>query len=1079
MASIISAVLGDLISRSISFAVGKCYDRRREGTLPDNQQRLRRVLLRIQATVEEAERRRVTNQAMLRQLQVLREGMYRGYYLLNAIDKTQDREGSRHGHSSFALSEFNPAKRLCILPATTTTTTTTTVASYTGREAEAKLREVLVDLERMAGDMKELVLLLSCYPLLLREPCSTYQWVENRMFGREAEQERIVSFLLEPPGPPGAGTQDLGVLPVFGRTGVGKSTLVEHVCCDERVRSHFSRIVFFSKMINAMDENLHLPLLGYSGAMRHRNDLASTGSSLVVIELHGDVEESTWRRTLSTLLKGEGTAPVSKIVVTGRSEKIAVFGTVKALELKPLPREAFWYFFKMIALGSTDAGEQPELTSVSMELADQMNGSFTYANVIGGLLRGNLGAPFWHKVLKRIKDHTNMHLLLFGEHPSDLIAKDRPVYLWRLPRADSRIVVYSCYQECSSAPQHDLPKITAQDVHAGRATPRGKFEILLWRSHIPPCYSYVLRCGVQTPSSSPALLVPFTPAFAMEALVSAVVGDLISRTIFFAVDRCCHRRRKAGGTEDGPQRRLRRLLLRVQVVVEEADRRHVTNQAMLRQLQLMRGAVYRGYYLLTALSRRRHHQSVVMQDKAAQDREVSRHDRSFALSQFNPAKRLCTSIPVPAITKTTTTTSTRHEGDAEAELEEVLDGLERMASDMKELAVFLSCYPPTRREPYRAHLWLEKRMFGREDHRLLAGARACTRRGRSRLPVIGRAGVGKSTLVEHVCLDDRVRSHFSLIVFFGKGNVVKHGDRSPRDLGDSRRITKHRDPGSAGKSLVIIELAGEVDELHSWWRRTLSTLTGRRTSPAVSKIIVMSRSEKIASLGTTQALELKLLPREAYWYFFKTIAFGSMDAEDQPELGSVCMEMADQLNRSFIGANLFGGLLRANPCPRFWHKVLKGFKHYTSMHRLLFGASIRSPTERSASVLVEITQDYYYQSCSGHHHDMPKITLNDVHIGSATPPPGQFQLLAWRSHIPPCYSYFLNCRVQTSSTLLHIPPENKQNRHRQARLNSILLKTTSSVVLVAYSYYQLGSGQHQHDMPKITLNDVHIGSATP
>ncbi|KAJ1285166.1 hypothetical protein BS78_03G259300 [Paspalum vaginatum] len=509
MASIISAVLGDLISRSISFAVDKCYyHRRREGTLPDNLQRLRRVLLRIQATVEEAERRRVTNQAMLRQLQVMREGMYRGYYLLNAVDKAQDREVSRHGHSSFALSEFNPAKRLCILSATTTAKTTTVVASYAGREAERKLREVLVDLERMAGDMKELVLFLSGYPPLLREPCSTYQWVENRMFGREAEQERIVSFLLEPPGPPGPGTQDLGVLPVFGRARVGKSTLVEHVCCDERVRSHFSTVVFFSKMINAMDENLQLAPLGYSGAMRHRNDLASTGSSLVVIELHGDVDEGTWRRTLSTLIKGEHTAPVSKIVVTGRSEKIAGFGTVKALELKPLPREAFWYFFKMVALGNTDAVEQPELTSVSMEMAEQMEGSFTYANVIGGLLRGNLGAPFWHRVLKRIKDHTSMHLLLFGDHPVGLMSKDRPVYLWRLPRTGgSTIVAYSCYQELSSAPQHDLPKITAQDVHAGSATPRGNVEILLWRSHIPPYYSYVLRCGVRTPSS-PALVSP-------------------------------------------------------------------------------------------------------------------------------------------------------------------------------------------------------------------------------------------------------------------------------------------------------------------------------------------------------------------------------------------------------------------------------------------------------------------------------------------------------------------------------------------------------------------------------------------
>ncbi|KAF8678613.1 hypothetical protein HU200_046232 [Digitaria exilis] len=88
----------------------------------------------------------------------------------------------------------------------------------------------------------------------------------------------------------------------------------------------------------------------------------------------------------------------------------------------------------------------------------------------------------------------------------------------------------------------------------------------------------------------------------METLVSAIVGDLISRSISFVVDRFCDRRRVGGGgiDQDSPKR-LRRALVRVQAVVEEADRRRVTNQAMLRQLQLMRDALYRGYYLLSAI----------------------------------------------------------------------------------------------------------------------------------------------------------------------------------------------------------------------------------------------------------------------------------------------------------------------------------------------------------------------------------------------------------------------------------------------------------------------------------------------
>ncbi|XP_066311337.1 uncharacterized protein [Miscanthus floridulus] len=166
METLVSAVLADLVGRAISFTVDRCCHWRSKGSIEDTAQRLHRVLLRVQTVVAEADRRCVTNQAMLRRLQLMREGVYRGYYLLSAFkrqgvvqDKAQDHELSRHGHSSFALSQFNPAKRLCTFSARTTTRTRTNTASEdTRREAEAELQEVLtVVLERMASDMKELV----------------------------------------------------------------------------------------------------------------------------------------------------------------------------------------------------------------------------------------------------------------------------------------------------------------------------------------------------------------------------------------------------------------------------------------------------------------------------------------------------------------------------------------------------------------------------------------------------------------------------------------------------------------------------------------------------------------------------------------------------------------------------------------------------------------------------------------------------------------------------------------------------------------------------------------------------------
>lgn len=113
MDTFVSAVFGDLISRSISFVLNR-YWWHQQGVQEDLQ-RLHRMLLRIQTTVEEAEGRHVTNQAMLLQLQMMRNGMYRGYYMLDSFryQIIQEEAQDEVGDHSFALSRFNPAKRFC------------------------------------------------------------------------------------------------------------------------------------------------------------------------------------------------------------------------------------------------------------------------------------------------------------------------------------------------------------------------------------------------------------------------------------------------------------------------------------------------------------------------------------------------------------------------------------------------------------------------------------------------------------------------------------------------------------------------------------------------------------------------------------------------------------------------------------------------------------------------------------------------------------------------------------------------------------------------------------------------------
>uniref|UniRef100_M8CSI9 Rx N-terminal domain-containing protein n=1 Tax=Aegilops tauschii TaxID=37682 RepID=M8CSI9_AEGTA len=388
MEAVISAVLGDLVGRAISFVIKK---RREQTTAEEDLQRLRQLLLRISAVVEEAEGR-------------CRER------------KTNDEEASRF---LFAQSDFNPAKRFRLLSSNTQIEST-----VIGRESSQKLKQVVIGLENMVADMKEFAMFLMSYPRMYRQPYGAYLFVDKYMFGRQMEREQSISVLLQAE-PPGNG--NVGVLTIVGPARVGKSTLVDHVCNDERVRNHFSLILLYTGN-NLQDETM------------------TTFRDHCVIK-HQNIS---------------------------------------------LDEE------KMLVFGSTDPEEQPKLTSIAMEIALEMRESFIYAYVVAALLRENFSARFWCRVLRHLREHRQKNILLLGEYPAE---EDQPRYIcslakrWRGSEYVNFLLRCSDYQN-GPASHSGIPRIKVMDLLSGTwsAIPRGKFEVLSWRSLIPPYYSYTTVC---------------------------------------------------------------------------------------------------------------------------------------------------------------------------------------------------------------------------------------------------------------------------------------------------------------------------------------------------------------------------------------------------------------------------------------------------------------------------------------------------------------------------------------------------------------------------------------------------------
>jgi len=378
MEPLLSAIMSDLLGRALSVLIQRYRASKAEET-EHKLQRLRRVLLRIDATVDEAEGRHITNQAMLRQLQMLRKGMYGGHYVLDTIRYRGHGEVS--GGRDVVLSRLSSAKRLLSFPVSSSSSSSRSNLQSTVLDAESlkNMEKMLDGLETLMGDMVEFAVFLEGYPRIPRQPYSEHLVLDKVMFGRQMEKEAVIDFLLRPEA---VGDGNPGVLPIVGEAWIGKSTLVEHVCLDERVRGHFSSIVFFGGDDLGAE---NMAALGRSGVTKHQDlTAAACGRSLLVIELARDMEmeEDTWRNLYCSAARSMGNG--GKIIITSRSEKIAALGTAPALRLKFLPQEAYWYFFKILAFGSTNPDDHPDLASLAMEIAALLDdGTFAGAIIVG------------------------------------------------------------------------------------------------------------------------------------------------------------------------------------------------------------------------------------------------------------------------------------------------------------------------------------------------------------------------------------------------------------------------------------------------------------------------------------------------------------------------------------------------------------------------------------------------------------------------------------------------------------------------------------------------------------------------
>ncbi|XP_062115452.1 putative disease resistance RPP13-like protein 1 [Humulus lupulus] len=238
-----------------------------------------------------------------------------------------------------------------------------------------------------------------CAPLV--EECDVY--------GRDDDKKTILKLLLS-----GESSHDkLGVIPIVGMGGIGKTTLAQLVYNDQRVNQKFDTKVWVtvgdedrvdsSKVIKKIIQkvaNSEKCQLEERFELLEKVKIALTGKKfLIVLDDVWDEDRNRWEVIKSTFISG---LCGSKIIVTTRSNIVASIMETGSIHcLKGVSCDDSWRLFANCAsvVDVNDADECSDLHVIGRQIVDKCKGLPLAIKSLGGLLRGKQNKEDWDDIL--------------------------------------------------------------------------------------------------------------------------------------------------------------------------------------------------------------------------------------------------------------------------------------------------------------------------------------------------------------------------------------------------------------------------------------------------------------------------------------------------------------------------------------------------------------------------------------------------------------------------------------------------------------------------------------------------------
>ncbi|PSS12022.1 Disease resistance RPP13-like protein [Actinidia chinensis var. chinensis] len=276
-----------------------------------------------------------------------------------------------------------------------------------------------------------------------RQPTTTSATNESHIHGREKSKREIINLLLREE----SDHNKIGIIPITGMGGIGKTTLAQVVYNDEVVKKHFDLKAWICVSDNFDIMRITKEIAGYvhvdsSGSktldqLQEQLKRTLAGKKfLIVLDDVWDIKYDEWNILKSPFSDG---APGCKVIVTTRNTEVAsMMGTVQYHALECLPHTECWSIFAQHAFQNKSVDTNPNLELIGQEIVKKCGGLPLAARTLGGLLQCQSREIQWKNVLNskiwELKESDILPSLRLSFHHLPLHLKQCFAYCAILPK---------------------------------------------------------------------------------------------------------------------------------------------------------------------------------------------------------------------------------------------------------------------------------------------------------------------------------------------------------------------------------------------------------------------------------------------------------------------------------------------------------------------------------------------------------------------------------------------------------------------------------------------------------------------